>query len=882
MNVSVSETSASAQSPKWPYFPKALLSVSRREHYQKPLSLNILSRKNDQHLNAVHPSSQEFLHPNYWHLHSPNDSSENGPLPSTLCGHVFIIGSAGSFDSPPDPPNGKDTTIYLPTQDGWQHMWSGDGMVYRLDFHNFTACTDSSPSNTIAQPGWASLSTRLTKTPDYYVDESLSKQNGQEYSQSKFKDAAITRLSLRLGSRNYLNTAWLPLKPTRHDSERLLVTWDAGRPYEIDPCSLRLVAPVGLSRDWKPVSDVTRLSRSFKRYLPFLSSRIPILFQVFPVIQATAHPVYDEHEDAVYLVNGTRSLKSLAQIPRLIPYFTKGFMKFLGLQQDPQQTDIQSSCLDILTEAKQCNVQPSLLDRLLGNILRLILWIMHSIISALSALGIGGRDRLFLYRWRGQQTEIHDSDKWEVVDERGWPIPILQSVHQMAITRDYIIISDSSYKFVLADILPSLLNPRYLAQTLRIVINGAVGVKNFSAKLRSSSVFRAKRLPALNEKDVTEHLQVLFSFLNYAQTPYTDVYVVPRSDLDAVYQGEHAYRNARARPPRVKAKHFRLKPETAHFLANYDNPDNKVVLQVGHIQGLDPAEFINKIDQAVCDYSPDTNSAQPCSERTNANLTARSGVLANSLAPNHVSVWTLDIETGRQQQVPLFDDDKFQLLALYTLNEKNLQQEMNVYWNCGGAWPSHHTINQFDLYKNQIEPLLIDQQINQIAKEGRPSNLLRISQTAHLDQKSYSEIKLKVEDYYAFPPGYLSNSPQFIPNTKDQSSDTNGYIICIVIATDNFQTDCKEDRKLSELWIFDAAHLSQGPLYRLNHPELNIGSTLHTAWLSKLEAAPLRKDYDLREDYHSILNQVEPPGFRKRVLKIFERDVFSKITHTRG
>lgn len=104
-------------------------------------------------------------------------------------------------------------------------------------------------------------------------------------------------------------------------------------------------------------------------------------------------------------------------------------------------------------------------------------------------------------------------------------------------------------------------------------------------------------------------------------------------------------------------------------------------------------------------------------------------------------------------------------------------------------------------------------------------------------------------------------------------------MVCVVVATDNFETNRKEKQKLSELWIFDAAHLSQGPLYRLNHPEFNIGPTLHTAWLSKLESPPPRMDYDVKEDYKAILDQVEPEGFRDRVLDLFEQDVFPKVIH---
>ena len=34
---------------------------------------------------------------------------------------------------------------------------------------------------------------------------------------------------------------------------------------------------------------------------------------------------------------------------------------------------------------------------------------------------------------------------------------------------------------------------------------------------------------------------------------------------------------------------------------------------------------------------------------------------------------------------------------------------------------------------------------------------------------------------------------------------------------------------------------------------MNIGVTIHTTWLSKLESAPIREDYSVRKDYQSLV-----------------------------
>lgn|GEM_PF-2263782 len=886
-------------SSPWPHFPKAILSVSRKEHYQEPLGLTIFSRKHDSlQADAVDCSSADFLNSQYWQQHSPQDPDQIGPLPDSLKGHVFVIGTAASFDS--QKVCGTEH-IYLPTQDGWQHIYSGDGMIYRLDFHSSTLHADKTdnpdsnqPYTTIPKQGWAYLATRLIKTPDYFADLALEEkhcyQSWQNYAQSTFVDAALTRLSMSLGGRNFLNTAWLPLKPKHSNSERLLVTWDAGRPYEVDPCSLGLVAPVGLNKDWKPTFDMNQFLRRWQK-LPGLSQLFPILSQVFPLILASAHPVYDDYEDAVYGVNASKSLQSMMQIPKLVPYFKQGFLKFLSRHADPDQETLQ----------------PSWLDQILATLVSIILMVIHGILTFLSLLGIGGRDHLFLYRWHGDQTEIDDSEKWEIVDEQGWTIPIYQSLHQMALTKDYIIISDSSFKFVMADVLPSLLNPQDFAKNLRGVVNKIISFENRLSKIsealpipkipqkqsirefgvqppvsKSSGPPSTKPEPKPTKQILREQLQFLFSFLNYAQTPYTDVYVVRRSDLKSTSNSSGPDSQPPHSPRNIKAKHFCLEPETAHFLASYDNPDHKVILHVGHIPGLDPAEFVNGIDDVICDYSAQTHTAQPCPEDINEILQNRAGVLANSLAPNQLGVWTLDLNTGAQEKVFLEDEDKFQLLAFFTFNEKTTRQVTDVYWNCGGIWPHHHTINQFELYKDQIDPKVIEQQLN-LAKAGRPANLLRVNQSATLDPgNSASGAKPTIEDCYNFPPGFYASSPQFVPKAGEDNAATDGYIVCVVVATDHLETDGDQDCKLSELWIFDAAHLSQGPLYRLNHPELNIGPTLHTAWLSKLESPPLRPDYDVRADYETILDQIEPPDFKHNVRHLFEQDVFPNVIRDRS
>jgi len=96
----------------------------------------------------------------------------------------------------------------------------------------------------------------------------------------RFRNFHIPRVSPVLGVRNELNTAWLHMPR----SGRLFVTYDAGRPWEIDPVSLELVTPVGQQREWEA---------AFSFNLPW----------VFRPILTGAHPAHDDRTGETFFVN---------------------------------------------------------------------------------------------------------------------------------------------------------------------------------------------------------------------------------------------------------------------------------------------------------------------------------------------------------------------------------------------------------------------------------------------------------------------------------------------------------------------------------------------------------------------------------------------------
>jgi Retinal pigment epithelial membrane protein len=228
-------------------------------------------------------------------------------------------------------------------------------------------------------------------------------------------------------------------------------------------------------------------------------------------------------------------------------------------------------------------------------------------------------------------------------------------------------------------------------------------------------------------------------------------------------------------------------------------------------------------------------------------LQERSGMFSSPMDVNRIGCWTIDMEKERPQARSLFlskSESKQYLwsLALYAWRGFQPDRFTEIYWNCWGAWSDLLSEFVFEMYEDYRDRWVSASQMKKIVEQGKPANLLRM----HIDRSSTAPSQLKIEDAYNFPSGYFGNSPQFVPRpgTEDPKE---GYLICVVLFSDNFLTN------KSELWIFDAKDLASGPRYRLSHPKLNIGITVHSTWLSKLEAPPVREDYDIRKDYPPTL-----------------------------
>ncbi len=162
-----------------------------------------------------------------------------GTMPAGIGGEIIISAPHASTLGPP-------------------HAFFGAGMTYRLSLQPETF---GAPAGTYAwRQAWIdSPSARLQhKRPEVFTATMLGVQSPY-------------------GLVNAANTAPLPW------GDRLFMTWDVGRPVEIDPVSLQYLGDVGHRDQWK-VFD----------FMPG-----PVL----PMVTSTAHPVIDHDRDCLWTVN---------------------------------------------------------------------------------------------------------------------------------------------------------------------------------------------------------------------------------------------------------------------------------------------------------------------------------------------------------------------------------------------------------------------------------------------------------------------------------------------------------------------------------------------------------------------------------------------------
>lgn len=629
-----------------------------------------------------------------------------GQLPADWYGHLFLMAPAGT-----------EASGGLPNPAG-THFFNGDGMIYRFDL----------------SPQTVNVTSKLAKTPCYYADAAT--YGHARYSRYGFQDFGLLRFSTTLGLRDEVDIAFLPFRAKNDPHDRLLVTYDAGRPYEIDTTTLEIKTPVGANQEWQP----------------FLPGHYP-----FPPVLCTAHPTYDPFTHEVFLVNFGRSLTNLLEGARFL----------YDLEDLPQEVE---------------TVLDAIADLLHTPLLKAITQFSHQLWQQVIGW-LGGTldaivpDFVYLVQWDG----IGKLRRWKLVLPDGSPVRIEQTMHQLCVTQDYVVLMDTPLKIGPEQILN---NP----------------------------------IPNSPEAE-----RLLRQVATRPQLPDTPIYVVRRADLQATAT------QSTVAEPTVVARPAMIPLETVHFATDYDNPNGEITLHAAHLCATDLAEWVRQYDISKF------NAPDP------APLWL-AGMLANGqMDIGRVGRYTINGETGHMlDSKVVYDTRRFWGIGFYTYGDRLPSGEPRrtidtLYWQSLGFWTELLTQFIYDLYKTYpYRAVPLTELLNfQDDSHSRPSCLFRVDTQT-----------LETVDVYEAPLGYCLSSPQFVPRQQSDGDSTAGYLVCTAFG-----------QTTKEIWVLDAAHLSQGPICQLSHPDLDFGFSIHACWLPAIAPRTAAYHIPIRQDYESRLTQ---------------------------
>lgn len=654
-------------------------------------------------------------------------------LPDDLSGHVFICAP-------------------LPYGDG-SFVLNGDGMIYRLDL----------------VAGKTKLKTKIAKTPCYYADLAIQNQPNKYPSNFKFRNGGPSRMSQVLGSRNQLNTAFLKT------SDKLFVTFDAGRPYEIDPWSLEILEPIGNTKNWQEMFPVSN---------------------IFGTYSNPAHPVIDVKglKDKLLTINYSIGYKGR---------FRKSIKKIS--QWIKNSIDEQSS--------------------------------INKLIDSIQL----GYTNLICY-----DLKTKDFDSWEMILPDGQTVSPDQTIHQMAITEDYIIFMDIAFKVEFSQIfspfwLKSISNLKNIIINILKIIN--------TLCLSRFSKYTAK----VKNTFSTIGTWIYSKFLQFIPPePYTNLYIVSRKSLSKkITEKQKSNRN------QIKVKKVTIPFEVSHFTVDYANPDNKIILHVGHNNGSDVTEWIGEYDLPAHE-----NKLRP----------ELLGMIVGTTDLGRLARYVIDAESGVVSDKRIISDPRFtwslsvdthRELCNQCINE-TADTVKNIYWmSWGFSW---ETIPEriYRVYQNARFRHIHH---TQLPEDSKPTQLLR------LDTE-----KMEIVDSFEFPYGHFACTPQFIPSSlpcpEGKDPSIHGYIFCVVLADNPDNSNQPQD----EFWILHADDFNNKPVYRLRSPHLDLGLTIHSTWLENINKEKYsenqrrqKREISVYEDYRESIKN------RPKIKELFDDFVYSNF-----
>lgn len=525
-----------------------------------------------------------------------------GALPSDLSGHLFVIAPAHTVEATPA---AMRTTLM-----------AGDGMICRFDLSG----------------GEVKLTSRLARTHDFVADEITHADPA--LSLYRFEDAGLVRIGL-LGTRDFANTAFVPMKKGNAPT-RLVLTFDAGRPVEIDPVSLEVVTPIGGRDEWRAEA---------------------LADAVFPIVLSPAHPAWDRARGELFTVNYGRGVGNMALTVPLAFLLSRLPARFERVLDDlARALGFEAAYRWLEKKIERVTTE---LDRAFERFTDRCLPFVPDTFTD-------------LIRWDG----AGDLERWRLVLPEGDEVAIQQSIHQIAVTRDHVVVLETGFK---------------------------IGMQ---------SAFN----DPVPHTDVIDRL--LRAVLTRPQLPYTDFYVVPRAALDdpGLPVGDDGVR-------RVTCRRARVPMEADHFLADYDDAGGRITLHVAHAPATDLAEWVRPYDVSAYDGASVDRELH--------------GMMAvGAMDVGRFGRYVIDAANGDVLESKTLSDDRTTwAIALYAGRALNTEDALperidQLYWCTEGCFPELLTDFVYHLYERYPHRLAPLSEILGMGQSGRPSAIVRLDTRA--------------------------------------------------------------------------------------------------------------------------------------------------------
>lgn len=324
------------------------------------------------------------------------------------------------------------------------------------------------------------------------------------------------------------------------------------------------------------------------------------------------------------------------------------------------------------------------------------------------------------------------------------PLSITQNAHQLAVTRDHLVILDAG---------------------------GTIELSKLGAPPNSVAAGEA-----------------------VAPRPDSYLHIVDRSEL-------------RSTTGPVVARRAVVPREAGHFMADYDSTPSRLVLHVPHTSASDFVEWIQPYDT-----HPDTADA------------VRED-LVNAITPvcydaGVVGRYEIDTTTGKVlDQSVLHDDWTWGTGGLTARNPNTPTATLGDQFHANAGFPTDLAVQR--VYEGFVDHPHRLVAIDDLPWEGVPSSLVRIDHDAG-----------RVVDGYRFEGDRFAWTPTFVPRGGTARGSDDGYIVIVV-----FSDTVTDESAGTELWVFDAASLAEGPVAKLGNAELKVPMTLHSIWIDSLRSS---------------------------------------------